>query len=553
MPSNQEAAEILRGIADLLDVTGERFKPEAYRRAARSVESLTESLAAVAQRGELRSVPGVGEAIEEKLQEYLKTGKIDYYTRLQKEVPAGVAEMLRIPGLGPKTARLFWVEKGIEGPAELLTALDSGRLAGTKGFGERKLAQIRAAVDAHRTVAEGGRMPIEAAYPIAQSLVRNLREQAGAERVEVAGSFRRGRETVGDLDILVTSSDPARAFDVFSALPEVKEVRLRGPTKETVLLRNGLQVDLRVVDPASFGAALVYFTGSKDHNVQIRTLGKEQGLRVNEYGVQRGEERVAGRTEEDVYRALGLAWVPPEIREAHGEVEAAARGKVPTLVEEKDLQGDLHVHLPQDAGVETVDRLVAVARERHLSYVGVVTEGVDEKGKALSLPEAARARLAAASTAPLRLFQVQEVDLAPSAVSSPERARADWVVVRPTSAAPAPPPSGALPQRVALVAHRGSGLDPHSEEARAWAELARATGAAVEVGSGADRLDSNGARQAREAGLRIALPTGIAEPSDSPTAPVAILFARRGGAGTGDVRNAERDPPFSGGRKGRGG
>ncbi len=311
MASNAEAAEIFRGIADLLDVMGERFKPEAYRRAARSIDSLTETLSAVAARGELRSIPGVGDAIEEKLKEYLATGTIGYYDRLQMEVPPGVAEMLGIPGLGPKTARRFWVELGIEGPAELLSALDAGRLIGVKGFGPKKITQIRTAVEASRTTTPGARIPIEDAYPIAQALVRGLREGAGADRVEVAGSFRRGRETVGDLDILVTSDDPTRAFDVFSALPEVKEVRLRGGTKETVLLRNGLQVDLRVVEPASFGAALVYFTGSKDHNVQIRSLAKDRGLRVNEYGVLRGEERIAGRTEEEVYASLGLAWITP--------------------------------------------------------------------------------------------------------------------------------------------------------------------------------------------------------------------------------------------------
>ncbi len=256
MPSNAEAAETFRTIADLLDVLGERFKPEAYRRAARSIDALTEDLATIAARGELRSVPGVGDAIEEKIREYLATGRIDYLERLRRDVPAGVADLLRIPGLGPKTARRFWTELGVEGPAELLAAIDAGRLAGVKGFGPKKIAQVRAGVEAVRGTPATSRLPIEAAYPVAMRIVRGLREAAGADRVEVAGSFRRGRETVGDLDILMTSHDPVRAFDVFSALPDIREVRLRGGTKETAILTNGLQVDVRVVEPASFGAAL---------------------------------------------------------------------------------------------------------------------------------------------------------------------------------------------------------------------------------------------------------------------------------------------------------
>jgi DNA polymerase (family X) len=548
MPTNAEAAEIFRGIADLLDVMGERFKPEAYRRAARSIDSLTEPLSAFADRGELRMIPGVGDAIEEKLKEFLTTGKVDYYDRLQKEVPAGVAEMLRIPGLGPKTARRFWVELGIEGPSELLTALDAGRLAGVKGFGEKKIAQIRTAVEASRTTTPGARLPIEEAYPIAQALVRGLREGAGAERVEIAGSFRRGRETVGDLDILVTSDNPTRAFEVFSALPDVNEVRLRGSTKETVLLRNGLQVDLRVVEPASFGAALVYFTGSKDHNVQIRSLAKDLGLRVNEYGVTRGEERVAGRTEEEVYAALGLHWVPPELREARGEVDAAARGPIPPIVDAADLHGDLHVHLPPEADAGTVDQLVTAARARGLSYLGIVVGGVDDRGSTFALPEAARQRLHSASSASLQLYAVQEVDLESIRTGTPEPV--DGFILRPTSRSRSPPASARALERIALVAHRGalrSAIDPALPS---WNALARAAGAAVEVGPGSERLDSNAARQARESGLALAIPTGVGEPEDSPTGPIALRFARRAGARVEEVRNARAGAPFSAGRKG---
>ena len=537
MPSNAEAAESFRTIADLLDVLGERFKPEAYRRVARSIDSLTEDLAAIAARGELRSIPGVGDAIEEKIREYLASGRIGYLERLQHDVPAGVADLLRIPGLGPKSARRFWTELGIEGPAELLAAIDAGRLNGVKGFGAKKIAQVRSAVDAARATAGTARAPIEVAYPVAMRIVRALREAGVADRVEVAGSFRRGRETVGDLDILVTSHNATRAFDVFTALPEVREVRLRGGTKETAILTNGLQVDVRVVEPASFGAALQYFTGSKDHNVIVRTLAKDAGLRVNEYGVSRGEERVAGATEEEVYAALGLAWIPPELREGRGEVEAARKGPLPPLVQDRDLRGDLHVHLPDASGAGEVDRLLGAARHRGYAYVGVVGEGVTADGKPFRLSEPVLARAVKASSPRFRVFRVAEVDgLPPEEGDAPSGV--DLLVRRPTARHPGVPTDTEDPRPPAVVAHIGAGTPDAGTAVRGWIAYAAKVGAAVEVGPGPDRLDSTWARYAREQGVRLAIPTGLLGSGEDPTCPVSLAFARRAGAQVADVANA---------------
>ncbi len=415
MPSNAEASEIFRNIADLLDVLGEKFKPEAYRRAARSIESLTEELARVAARDELRTIPGVGEAISEKIREYLAHGTVAYYERLRREVPPGVVELMRLSGLGPKTARRFWVELGLEGPAELSDAIDRGRLDGVKGFGPKKIEQIRATLRAARTApAEGGgRLPIERAYPLAERIARALRGVPGTDRVEAAGSFRRRRETVGDLDILVTSAAPAKVFDAFSALPEVREVRARGDTKETVVLANGLQVDLRVVEPSSFGAALQYFTGSKEHNVHLRSIARARGLKINEYGVFREEERVGGGTEEEVYASLGLPWIPPELREDHGEIDAAARGELPRLVTEDDRVGDLHVHLAPVASPTQVDRLVAEARAQRLSYVGFVLGEVDALGQVRTLPGETLRRLDAIEGNGIRIGRALETGPGP--------------------------------------------------------------------------------------------------------------------------------------------
>ncbi len=548
MPSNAEAAEIFRSIADLLDVLGERFKPEAYRRAARSIETLAEDLGAVAARNELGSIPGVGEAIGEKIREYLATGTVHYYERLKHEVPPGVVELLRLPGLGPKTARRFWVELGVEGPAELATAIEAGRLTGVKGFGEKKIDQIRAALAAARAAPRSGhdRAAIESVYPVAERIVQALRAVPGTERAEAAGSFRRCRESVGDLDILVTSTAPENVFDAFTALPDVREVRVRGPTKETVVLASGLQVDLRVVEPAAFGAALQYFTGSKDHNVHLRSIARARGLKVNEYGVFRDDERVAGRTEEEVYGALGLAWIPPELREDLGEIDLAARGPLPPLVAREDLVAEFHVHLPPTASPSAVDRLVAEARSRRLSFLGVVVGEVDADGHARSLPPSTVRRLGAASGEGLTVARAIETGLGPR----PEpfgRLAADYRILRPTSSEPAafaPPTDRPEPL---VIAHLGAeGTAP--ETVRRWIDLARAASAAVEVGPGPERLDSTWARTARESGVRLALPSGLGRPPEDPTAAIALGFARRAAAGASAILH--KGPPSAPSRSG---
>jgi DNA polymerase (family 10) len=532
MPTNAQVAELFRGIADVLDVLGERFKPEAYRRAARSIESLTEDLSQVAARGELRTIPGVGDAIEEKIGEYLESGHVDYYDRLRTQVPAGILALLSIPGLGPKTARRFWLELGVEGPGELADAIEKGRLSGVSGFGPKKIEQIRTALTAAQSAPAASRLPIEAAYPIAMHLRDGLRAAGGVEKIEVAGSFRRGRETVGDLDILVTSAEPEKVFDAFTRLPEVREVRLRGGTKETVLLTNGLQVDLRVVDPAAFGAALLYFTGSKDHNVRLRSLARDRGLKINEYGAFRGEERVGGRTEDEVYSALDLAWIPPELREDRGEIDAARSGPLPPLVERANLRGDLHLHLPSKATVGDVERLVETARERSLAYVGCVVAGIEADGSPFSLPSAVLDRLDDPGARGLALGRVVEVG--PGGPSKEwAKLRPDYVILRALAKEREPPPQWPDDIRPAMVAHVGG-----EEGGRRWVAWARSHGACIEVGPGAERLDSTGARSAREAGVPLVVPTGVELPGDDPTCAVALGFARRAGAGAKDVRNA---------------
>ncbi len=542
--SNAEAAEQLRRIADLLDVLGERFKPEAYRRAARSIESLPEELARVAGRGELESIPGVGTAIAEKLREYLAAGSIPYLARLETEVPAGVVELVRLPGLGPKTARRFWTELGVDGPAELEAAITAGRLNGVKGFGDRKVELLRTAL-ATRATAGGARRPIETVVPIARGLVAALRSGAPTEQVEIAGSYRRGRETVGDLDLLVTSAQPEHVFDVFSALPQIAEVKMRGGTKETVLLQGGLQVDLRVVEPAAFGAALQYFTGSKDHNVRLRSLARDGGLKVNEYGVFRGEERVAGATEEEVYRSLGLHWIPPELREDRGEIDAARAGPLPTLVAATDLKGDLHAHLPAGAGAREVERLVAAARAGPLTYVGVVVAEVAPDGTTTAVDPAVVRAIEGTRGEPVELWPV--VESGPGPLPTGEGLpTARYRVVRADGPVSENARGPTRDPRIRVVAHRADG----GPDGAAWTDFARSVGAAVEVGPGRGRVDSTVARAAREAGVSLAVPTGLGAGDDEVVRDVSLGFARRAGATPAEVANTRvADPPTRGGRR----
>ncbi len=527
MPGTTELVAIFREIGDLLDLQGVRFKPEAYRRAARSLEALTEDLAGVAARGELRAIPGVGEALAEKIEEYLRTGAVPFLDRIRSEVPPGLLEIMRLPGFGPKTARRLWVELGIEGPGELAAALAAHRLDGLAGFGPRKIALLSAAL----AQVGGGpkRRPLVDAWRVAEGLLAAIRTGAPVDRVEVAGSLRRRRETVGDLDILATSTRPERVFEVFSALPEVRTVRMRGPTKETVELSDGLQVDLRVVEPAAFGAALQYFTGSKDHNVHLRSRARDRGLKVNEYGVFRGEERVAGATEDDVYAALGLPTIPAEIREDHGEIEAAEAGRLPTLVDAPDVRGLLHVHLERLGGTGGLPDAARAARRLGFEYLGVVVPEADGEVPALPRPS---------SGAP-RIFLGIETARFPTGPPP----GADFWFLRPAAGLAVPPASA--PGDAAgplLVAHLAAGVDSGAEpdRLRPWLALAAARPVAFEVtaGAGSEGLDSTFARQAVEAGAQLAL-----GPGDVPVAAweryrLAVGLARRAWAAPETVLNA---------------
>ncbi|HZS13931.1 MAG TPA: helix-hairpin-helix domain-containing protein [Candidatus Dormibacteraeota bacterium] len=326
MVANADVVRTLERIADLLEIKGENpFKSRSYRLAAAQVENLSEELTAILDReGSLDPIEGFGPAISEKMTVLLRTGRSPYLEQLEAEIPPTLLQVIGLPGVGPRTAATLWKEAGITTLDDLEEACRSGRLAGLPRMGAKTVEKILAACEAQRETGGKQRRPRDLVAPLVETLLGGLRSLPAAQRAEVAGSFRRGRDTVGDLDLLVATTAPRDALVGFAALPQVERVLLRGDTKRSVVV-DGMQVDCRAVAPEQFGAAWQYFTGSQNHNIRLRGMALRLGLTLNEYGVFRVDDgsRVAGETEEDVYRALGLRWIPPEQREDRGEVEAA--------------------------------------------------------------------------------------------------------------------------------------------------------------------------------------------------------------------------------------
>jgi DNA polymerase (family 10) len=368
---NADIAAVFEEIADLLEIRGDNpFRIRAYRNAARTVGELGQDLAALVARGRnLPKLPGIGADLAGKIAEIGRTGTCALLERLHRELPAAITELLRIPGLGPKRVKLLHDALKVDTVEALRRAAGAGRIRELPGFGEKTESRIREVLAARGAASQRLKLAVAAQY--AAALETWLGRAPGARKVTVAGSCRRMRETVGDLDVLVAAAVGGPVTERLLAYDEVKSVLARGQTRSSVTLKSGLQVDLRVVPPESYGAALHYFTGSKAHNIAIRRLGQARGLKINEYGVFRGTRRIAGDTEESVYRAVGLPYIEPELREDRGEIEAARRGELPRLLALADLQGDLHLHTRATDGHHSIREMALAARAAGLSYIAV--------------------------------------------------------------------------------------------------------------------------------------------------------------------------------------
>jgi len=382
---NQEIAELLREIADFLEIEEVEYKPRAYRTVARNVASHPEAIEDVHERGELESIEGVGESIASKIAEYLETGELEYYEELKADLPIDIEAITSVEGVGPKTAKRLYLELEVSTLEDLERAAEAGEIAELEGFGERSQENILEHVERAKRGQE--RTLLGRAIPLARELESRFEENDAFDRVDVVGSFRRRRPTVGDLDVLATASDHETAMDAFCTHDDVEEVLSRGDTKASVVASGDLHIDLRLVDASEYGAALVYFTGSKDHNIALRNRAIDRDWKLNEYGLfdvsdvddaggrQRVGDRIASETEEAVYDALDLEWIPPELREDTGEVDAAATGALPNLVELDDVRGDLQMHTEYSDGSHSVREMAEAADDRGLEYVLVTDHG----------------------------------------------------------------------------------------------------------------------------------------------------------------------------------
>jgi DNA polymerase (family 10) len=367
---NEDVAAAFDEMAELLAIRNENpFRIRAYQRAAQVIRSLPRPLAELHGTEELDALPGIGADLAGKIDELLRTGRLRALEQLRRKVPPGLRELLRLPGLGPTRVRALHASLRVRGIADLQQALENGRLARVQGFGPKLRAGLEQAIAAHKSKTARWLWSVAAQY--AEPLRAHLASIAGIAAVEIAGSYRRGRDTVGDLDLVVSASRPVDLAAILRGYGDLKELVAAGPTRCTAVLRNGMQADFRLIEPQSFGSALHYFTGSKDHNVALRRRAQERGLKLNEYGLFRGTKRIAGATEQEVFRALGLPWIPPELREDRGEIEAAERKALPELVELEDLQGDLHAHTDASDGRESLAQMARAAQARGLKYLAI--------------------------------------------------------------------------------------------------------------------------------------------------------------------------------------
>ncbi len=397
---NKELAQIFARIADALEFKKEfPFKVIAYRKASRVLEDLTEDIERISREGRLEEIPGIGEGIAKKIKEYLETGRMKKYEEVIKGIPEGLLELLNIQNLGPKTLALASKELKVKNLADLKRVIEDGSLAKLFRMGEKKVLNIKKGIELYER--SKARLPLDLAMAVANEVVSYLEESPFCKDVSISGSLRRMKETIGDIDILVTGDQGDKIVDYFVRYPKTERVLAEGETKGSIMVTTetrSVQVDIRVVPEKSFGAALQYFTGSKAHNIKLRLIAKEKGLKISEYGVFRGERYIAGRREEEVYKAIGLPWIPPELREDRGEIEAAQAGKLPRLIGYDSIRGDLQVHTTDSDGNSSLEELVKMASDLGYEYIAITdhsqsakyAHGLDEKRLAKQVMEIRR-------------------------------------------------------------------------------------------------------------------------------------------------------------------
>lgn len=545
---NQEVAEIFRKVASLLEIKGDNpYRIRAYQRAAQNIEALTRDIEDLARRNQLSRIPGIGADLAGKIKEILETGTLRLYEELKKEIPQELLRFLEIPGLGPKKAKIIYETLGITSIEDLERACKEHKIARLPGMGYKTEENILRGIKLLRE--KIGRRPLGEVLPLAEDLVEYLKRKAPVEKIAVAGSIRRRRETVKDIDVLVTSKNPLSVMEVFVAYPGVEEVLVHGETKTSVRIKPGIQVDLRVVDPECWGAALAYFTGSKAHNIRLRELGVERGLKINEYGIFRGNERIGGREEKEVFSAVELPWIPPELREDRGEIEAAREGRLPKLVDYDDIQGDAHVHSKYSDGTASLEEIAQRAEALGLSWVAVCdhSQGLKVAG-GLSVSALMEKKKAIEEfnrrSKRVKLIFGAEVDiLSDGSLDYPDEVLAEIELVIAAIHTGFQQPEAQLTQRVVAalkhplvhaLAHPTGRLigerEPYAIDMQAVIRTAAENGKALEINAYYKRLDLNDiqTRAAKEAGVKILIGTDAHIVDQMDYLPLGVAVARRG-------------------------
>jgi DNA polymerase (family 10) len=568
---NQEIASIFYGIANFLEMEKVDFKPYAYQKVAIVLETLEKDVASIYREGgreAILKIPGIGESIADKIEEYLKTGKVRYYEILKKKTPIKIEELTRVEGLGPKKVRVLYEKLGIRDLKDLEKAANAHKIAPLFGFGEKTEKNILEGIKFLKR--SKGRFLLGEILPRAKEIYEKLKSLKEVEEISSAGSLRRMKETIGDVDFLVISKNPGKVMDFFVQLPGVIKVWGKGPTKASVRMRESFDMDIRVVSKKSYGSALQYFTGSKEHNIVTRKIAIEKGLKLNEYGVFRGAKMVAGRNEKEIYNVLGIDWIPPEMRENQGEIEAAirqAQGELPGLpkiIDYKDIKGDLHCHSNWNGGTNSIEEMGKAAEKMGYEYLGIadhtkflrIEHGLDEKKLSLQRKEIDKINSKLkAQNSKLRILQGAEANiLADGSIDIMDTALAklDYVIAGVHSQFKME--RAQMTERliramknpnVDIISHPTGRIiqrrDEYQIDFDRILRVARETKTILEINSFPERLDLNdqNIKRAKTAGVKMIINTDSHHREQLKYIELGIAQARRGWAEKSDIINTQ--------------
>ncbi len=550
MIKNIEIAKIFENIAKILKIKDEnKFKIRSYERVADSVGNLPMEVETIYQTGKLDEIPGVGESIAKKIEELIETGKLEYYENLKKTIPSGLLELLNVPEIGPRKAKLFYEELGIDNILKLEEAAKTHRLQNLPGMGEKAEENILRGIELYNKREKRALLGI--ALPNAEEIIKQLKSLDEVDKINIAGSLRRRKDTIGDIDILVTSQQPKKVMERFIHLPQVKEILAEGLTKSAILTHQDINVDLRVVQPDSFGAALQYFTGSKAHNVRLREMAVQRRLKINEYGIfqTKDEKKIAGKDEQEIYQALGLPFIIPELREDRGEFEAAQKNKLPSLVNLDDIKGDLHIHTNDSDGFNTIDEIVEAARKKGYQYIAItdhsqslqIAGGLNEKKLEeqikriekinqnthdLTVLKGIEVDIKSDGTLDLPDSILQKLDIVIAAIHSGFKQESSQLMKRLTRAMKNP--------YVNIIAHPTGRIigyrEPYAVDMQEIIRIAVQTNTTLEINASPERMDLNDiyVKSASEQGTRLSIATDAHQLAALDNMIYGVSVARRG-------------------------